>query len=98
MDNEIRSKLADAFDNVLHFKGVSAKTNNEYIKLDTEDVEVAISCNQYLDEHMAVYVIGKMIYEGKIKFSESFEGERSLDDDIKYLKKLLKIGDGNEVE
>lgn len=98
MDNKLRSKLADAFDNVLHFKGISAKTNNEYIKLDTENVEVSISCNQYFDEYMAVYVIGKMIYEGKLKFSESFEGERSLDDDIKYLKKLLKIGDVNEVE
>lgn len=91
MDNEMRNKLADAFDDVLHFKGVSVNTPNEFIKLDTEDVEIGISCNQYLDEHMAVYVIGKMIYEGKLKFSESFEGEKPLDDDIKYLKKLLKI-------
>lgn len=97
MDNEMRNKLADAFESVLCSNGISVSKGNTFIDCDDEDVEVGIKCNECFDKHMAVYVIEKMIKEGKLKFSESFEGEKPLDDDIKYLKKLLKIGDEYEI-
>lgn len=94
MTDEMRNKLADAFDSALNHKGIVVYNNGvEVADLDDKDTEVALKCNGNMDMYMAVYVIGEMIREGKIKFCDSYNWSKPLSKDIKYLEKLLKLGE-----
>lgn len=83
--SKIMERMGDSLENVSNCKGIFVKHNEDYIDVGEQE-EFFVNSN-YLDDHMVVYVLSRMLKEGKI----AFLGD--CDKDIRYLEKLVKEND-----
>lgn len=81
MEKEYKENLIEALDNVSRLKGVRCVGS-----FDEEEHALAIFA-KYLDNHMAVTMLTKLIKDGKVEVL--FTGDPD-DHDVRYFLKLLR--------